>query len=136
MNAGATTCRGVAEHRAPPVERELRRDDLGLVLERRSRAPACESKVSAPVRITATIASPSVVGAVGGVDHPRAEAVDLTLEDGAHQGLLAGEAPVDGGPGAAGLLATSSRVVLATPTRATHASAASSTRSAIGPADG
>jgi len=33
-------------------------------------------------------------------------------------------------------LATSSRVVLATPTRATHASAASSTRSATEPADG
>ena len=44
------------------------------------------------------------VGAAGGVEHAVGERRDLAVEDRLHQRLAAGEAAVDGGPGAAGFL--------------------------------
>ena len=68
-------------------------------------------------------------GIGGSGDRGGSETVGFALDHRPQQVLLAGEVPVHGGTGAPGLRATSSSVVLAMPTRATHVRAASSTRS-------
>ena len=92
------------EHRAPPLERELRQRRSRARARARSRARRCVWNVSAPVRITATTASASESARGRGVEQlgrraPRPRGRRSARE----QGLLAGEAAVDGGPGAAGL---------------------------------
>ena len=62
-----------------------------------------------------------VVGGVDGVDDGRGRSAAPGPPSASEQVLLAaGEGAVEGGPGAAGFLATSPRVVLATPQRATR----------------
>ena len=103
MNAGATSAAPRCEQRAPPLERQLRRDDLGLVRDHeRQRGVACGTSRRRS-RITAAIASPRVSARPAASMHAVAERGDLTVEHGPEERLAAGEAAVDGGPGAAGL---------------------------------
>ena len=101
--AGATTVPALMSSRAPPVERELRSDELGLVRDHeRERGMRVERAARGEDHRLDRVGER--VGAAGGVEHALGERRDLTVEDRSHQRLAAGEAPVHRGPGATGFL--------------------------------
>ena len=96
--------RAPSEHASPRSNDEVRQQQLGLVRRATNRSASCvEQERGAPCvdhrddRVGERSARP------GRGDDRVARALGLALDERGEQRLLAGEAPVDGGPGAAGL---------------------------------